>query len=74
MKIDQIIILILSPIAIRLLASNDRKLRLYGCIFGLVGQPFYHWSTYVNEQWGMFIVSLWFTYSYYKGLRNNIKE
>lgn len=72
MKFDQIIILIFSPIAIRLLASKEKKMRLIGCIFGLITQPFYHYSTFVNEQWGMFIVSIWFTYSYIAGIKNNV--
>ena len=71
MTIDQIFILILSPISIRLLAGKTKRLRTYGCIIGLLSQPFYHWSTFVNDQWGMFIVSIWYTYAFCVGIKNN---
>ena len=50
----------------------DRKdWKKYACIFGLIGQPFWLYTTYNSEQWGMFILSLFYTYAWWLGIKNN---
>jgi hypothetical protein len=69
----QLGILIISCITITLLTCKNKKLRKWGCVTGLVGQPLWLYSTWTAEPflWGMFIVSCWFTYRYIAGAANN---
>jgi len=65
----QILILIFSCLSIFLFGSKGRF--RYGFILGLAGQPFWIYETLKAEQWGMFLVSLWFTANHLRGIRNN---
>ncbi len=67
----QAIIVVCSCISIGLLSS--KKHFRYGFIAGVVGQPFWIYETLRTEQWGMFIVSLWFIWSHARGIKNNFK-
>ena len=40
---------------------------------GLLSQPFWIYSTLTGRLWGMFAVSLWFTFNQVRGLRNHRK-
>lgn len=64
-NISQIIIPVTGISAIFLIARKNK----YGFLIGLSGQPFWLYSSYVNEQWGIFISSIFFTlnfaYGYY---------
>lgn len=62
--ITQIAIVLFSCVSIWALSS--RRYRL-GFILGLCGQPFWIWETYTSGQWGMFLVSLWFTFHHARG-------
>jgi len=55
--IDQIMIAILGLPAIWLTQQNREDWKKYGCIFGILAQPFWFHTTYVNEQWGIFALS-----------------
>jgi len=49
--------------------------RRWGFIIGLVGQPFWLYVTFTSKQWGMFTLSLWYTYTWCLGIYNYwIKE
>ncbi|EKD40816.1 MAG: hypothetical protein ACD_74C00157G0001 [uncultured bacterium] len=63
----QFLITISSCVAITLLTGESEKSKRVGCLVGLVGQPFWLWSTFEAGQWGMFLVSAWFTYRYIVG-------
>lgn len=52
---------------------STRKYFPCGFIVGLLGQPFWFYATFTNEQWGMFIVSIWFTCSHIRGIKNHLK-
>lgn len=70
--IEQIIIAFTGVIAIFLTQQEERKdWKKYACIFGLIGQPFWLYTTYNSEQWGMFILSLFYTYAWWLGIKNN---
>lgn len=69
MSISQVAILIFSSASIWAMAGI--KHRRLGFIFGLCGQPFWLYTTYVSGQWGMFVVSCWFTVNHIRGLVNN---
>lgn len=43
-----------------------RSIRV-GYVIGLFAQPFWWYDTYKNEQWGVFFLSLFFTFVYAEG-------
>lgn len=51
--------------------SQDRRAerRKYACIFGLLGQPLWLYTTWTAEQWGIFALSLVYTVAWFKGLQ-----
>lgn len=67
----QAIILISSCVAIFLIRYGQKhrvdRAAMIGCMIGLVGQPFWLASTALAGQWGMFLVSCWFTLQYLDG-------
>lgn len=68
----QLLICVVSGLAIILISFKGWK-RTVGFITGLAGQPLWFYETVSHRQWGMFILSLWFTVSYLNGLRNQFK-
>lgn len=70
MKVEQIFIFIFGVSAILLVGRND-KWRKYGFIFGLIGQPFWFYSAYHTQQWGVLLMCLFYTYSWSLGFYNN---
>ena len=66
---DQLMIAILGGLAIYLVGRKD-KYKRYGYISGLLSQPFWLYSAFVNQQWGIFVLSIWYTYSWGNGIKN----
>ncbi len=67
---DQFFIMVTGVVAIQL--SQDQSLekwKQYACIFGVLGQPFWFYSSYMAEQWGVFILCFFYTYAWYKGIQ-----
>ena len=52
--ISQIGIAVFGIIAIILVAQKNK----WGFVFGLISQPFWLISSYINKQWGIFIISI----------------
>lgn len=44
--------------------------RRWGFIFGMLSQPFWFYTAWKHEQWGIFILCLWYTYSWGQGIWN----
>lgn len=65
----QIGITLFSCAAIWLLAQKKPWAR-WGYIVGIVGQPCWFYTTWEHAQWGMFLVTCWFTFSYGQGIWN----
>ena len=65
----QIGITLFSCAAIGLLAQKKPWAR-WGYIVGILGQPFWFYATWVNAQWGIVLVTCWFTFSYGQGIWN----
>jgi hypothetical protein len=65
-------LLILLPaiaVATRLISqSRSPVFNRYACIFGLLGQPFWMYTTYSSAQWGMFGITFVYTWAWW-GLR-----
>lgn len=66
----QAAILILSGLAIWLVSHRSAKVRRWGYIAGLAGQPFWLWTTYQAEQWGLVVLSVWYTWAWTRGVFN----
>jgi len=74
MGYSQIGIILLSCPAIWLVSRKD-KWKRWGYILGLCGQPLWLYSSIENGQWGIAILSLWYTYAWGQGVYNYwIKE
>lgn len=42
----------------------------WGYIFGLCSQPFWFITVIKNEQWGILLLTIWYTYSWSQGIYN----
>lgn len=71
MSFDQIGIALTGVIAIWLSQDKSHGLRRYACLFGLIGQPFWFYSSFVAEQWGIFVLCFFYTYAWWKGFKNH---
>jgi len=65
--IEQIGILLCGVTAVFLSQCEGIKYRRWACIFGLMGQPFWFYATYVANQWGIFMVCFLYLFSWLKG-------
>jgi hypothetical protein len=52
------------------LVSRKENWKKWGYILGLLAQPFWLYSTFTDKQWGMFCLSLFYTYSWIQGIYN----
>jgi ribosomal protein L37AE/L43A len=46
----------------------NTKLRRYAPLFGLAGQPFWLWTTWHSQQWGIFVLCITYTVLWGMGL------
>ena len=69
--INQIIIALLGALAIWLTSSGNQRVRLWGYVAGLISQPFWLWTTWEAQQWGMFALSVFYTFAWCKGIVAN---
>lgn len=67
-RLLQILIAITGALSIMLITSPHADVTRVGFIVGLLGQPCWLYCTYKARQWGMFGLTLIFTYSYLRGL------
>ena len=59
--IEQVVIACTELTAMWLLQSKSVPKRKYSPIFGLLGQPFWFYSSYISNQWGTFLLCFLFT-------------
>lgn len=71
----QALIFIFGATAIYLVGSKKSWSR-WGYVLGLMGQPFWIYHTFVTGQWGIFLLSAFYAYSWANGIFNHfpIKE
>lgn len=67
--IIQILIVLFSCSAIYLV-SQKHKYAKWGYLIGFIGQPLWLYTSFVTEQWGIFILSLFYMYSWGIGIYN----
>ena len=69
--IEQIAIAVTGLVAIWLTQQRREGWKRYACLFGIVGQPFWFYSSYQAEQWGIFVLAVFYTYAWMVGIKNN---
>lgn len=67
--ITQIAIMIFGASAIWFVSRKEEWKR-WGYFLGLLGQPFWIYESYRNEQWGILIMTLFYAYSWTQGIFN----
>lgn len=67
--LEQIGIAIFGVAAIRLSQDERESVRRWACLFGMLAQPFWFYTTAVNGQWGIFALSFFYTWAWWKGVR-----
>ena len=67
----QLLLAVTGVVAILLTQSTRSDRRKYACLFGLAGQPFWFYSAYTADQWGIFVLCIFYTYAWLTGLRNH---
>ena len=68
---EQLMIACTGVTAVWLSQDHRENWRKYACLFGIIGQPFWFYSSFIAQQWGIFILCFFYTYSWIKGLRNH---
>lgn len=68
---EQVFIALTGVVAIWLTQQERSDWKKYACLFGMAGQPFWFYSAYINEQWGIFSLCVFYTYSWALGINNN---
>lgn len=68
--IEQILIAVLGVVAIWC-SQCDAPYNRYACLFGMAGQPFWFIATYQAEQWGIFILAIFYTVAWAKGINKH---
>lgn len=66
--LTQIAIFIFGVSAILLVGYKDDEIRKWGFVLGLIGQPFWIYSSYQSEQWGILLMTLFYTFSWSRGI------
>ena len=68
---SQLIIAVTGMVAIYLTQQSNEGIKKYAPILGLAGQPFWYCTTLLNEQYGIFVLTLGYTYLWGLGFYNN---
>ena len=67
--ISQSFIFIFGVSAIFMSQSPNIKIRKWACIAGLIGQPFWFYTTIIHQQWGMLLMCFFYTYAWSRGIK-----
>lgn len=67
--IEQIGIAIFGVTAVFLSQDARESRRRWACVFGLAGQPCWAYATWQADQWGIFALTVVYTYSWARGFR-----
>lgn len=65
--ITQIMIFITGIAAVWLSQDEKSDRRKYACLFALIGQPFWFYASYQASQWGVMVLSVFYTIAWAKG-------
>lgn len=62
-------IAVFGVLAIRLSQDHRPRVARWACICGLAAQPFWFYSMWMAEQWGVFGLCFLYTWAWAKGVR-----
>ena len=65
--ISQALLFLSGGLAIWFLSRKEDWKR-WGFIIGILGQPFWLYSSYKNDLWGIFFLTIFYTYSFAQGI------
>ena len=68
---EQVMIALTELPAVWLTQQSREGWKRYACLFGMAGQPFWMYATYTAGQYGMFALTIAYTYSWWLGIKNN---
>lgn len=68
---EQIGIALFGLTAIWLSQDERESWRKWACLFGLSGQPFWFYSSFVAEQWGILLLWVFYTMAWWKGVKTH---
>lgn len=68
--IEQLVIALTGVLAAWVNQDLNGRVRRWGCVIGLLGQPFWFYATFTASQWGMFAVTVGYTLAFLRGLKN----
>ncbi len=68
---EQLAIVLTGCVAVWLANDPREARRKWACVFGLAGQPFWFYSAFVAEQWGIFLLTFVYTAAWARGVYNN---
>lgn len=68
---SQIAIAIFGVTAVWLSQEKSPDRRKWACIFGLIGQPFWFYSSFTSGQWGIFALCFLYSWAWYRGYRQH---
>jgi len=68
--IIQTAIALTAGLAIWLTQQPDQELARYASIVGLIGQPFWFYTSFKAKQWGIFALTWFYTYAWLVGFYN----
>ena len=68
--ISQIAIAITGIVSVWLSQDPRINRRKYACWFGLAGQPFWFYVSFMEQQWGIFLLSFVYTFAWIRGFKN----
>ena len=69
--IAQIGVLFTGLVAVYLSASQKAKIRMYGGLFGLAGEPFWFITSYINNQFGIMILAIVYAFMWLRVVIKN---
>jgi len=67
-EIDQLIIAITGVVAIWLTQGSEKQQK-WACIIGLLGEPAWFYTSWINEQYGIFILCSFYTFAWMRGIK-----
>lgn len=68
---DQVALTLTGVIAIFLSQDDRHSVRRWSCVFGMLGQPFWFYSSFKAQQVGIFILCFFYTFSWMRGFVTN---
>ena len=69
--LEQIAIAFTGATAVWLSQDTREEWRKWSSIFGMISQPFWFYSAYIAEQWGIFFLCMIYTVAWGRGIKNN---